>query len=256
MAVTLLENTSDSKQNKLKYGAEEEAITASLVLQFVVEDEGIGIPKESQKHIFDYFGQADNSLSRHFGGSGLGLSISRELVQLLGGDPCVESPSRRSACGSVFHFAIPLKVAQEKHSARQGIPLNDYLDALKKAAEKKKVLLVEDNLVNQQIALAMLEKAGLKADIAENGQLALEALDKEAYALVLMDLQMPVMDGLSATRHIRSNAAFSDLPIVALTAQVLDGDREACLAVGMNDYVPKPIKPEDLYKTLHHYLCD
>lgn len=132
------------------------------------------------------------------------------------------------------------------------IDRQQILAELKAIGEKEKLLLVEDNPVNQQIALAFLEKAGLSADVANNGVQALQAVEKRDYALVLMDIQMPIMDGLTAAREIRAK---SDLPVIALTAQALKGDRELCLSAGMCDYISKPIVQDHFYQTLHRRLC-
>lgn len=227
-------------------------------LQFTIDDEGIGVAEKDRQLIFESFRQADNSLSRRYGGSGLGLTICRELVKLMHGEIAVVCPSPRTGSGSRFVFDALFELdTQETISEEvQARELENMLQALKAIGKKEKLLLVEDNPVNQQIALAILEKTGLHADVAENGEQALEALRQQAYSLVLMDLQMPVMDGLTATRKIRTGEKHRDIPIVAITAQVMEGDREECLQAGMNDYIPKPIKPEQLYQILYKILCD
>lgn len=226
-------------------------------LQFTIDDEGIGVAEKDRQLIFESFRQADNSLSRRYGGSGLGLTICRELVRLMQGEIAVVCPSPRTGSGSRFIFDALFELdTQETISEElQARELENVLQALKAIGKKEKLLLVEDNPVNQQIALAILEKTGLHADVAENGEQALEALRQQAYSLVLMDLQMPVMDGLTATRKIRAGEKHRDIPIVAITAQVMEGDREECLQAGMNDYIPKPIKPEQLYQILYKILC-
>lgn len=227
-----------------------------VCLQFLIEDEGIGIPENSISKIFDSFTQADNSLSRKFGGSGLGLAICKELVGLLGGTIRVESPSPRSGRGTCFVFDLEfeknLKAETNKIEGESGI--DTCMNALRSLGDKARILLVEDNPVNQQITLAILEEVGLHVDIVENGELALAAVADQNYALVLMDLQMPVMDGLTATRKIRQSAKGKQLPIIALTAQALADDPDNCIQAGMNDYLYKPIKPELLYDRLYKWL--
>lgn len=240
----------------------------SLRLQFIIDDEGIGVAEKDRARIFDSFSQADNSLSRKYGGSGLGLSICRELLKLMQGKIEVLSPSPKTGKGSRFVFDAVFQVDQGESAkasvgkARDGKLLQE-LQTLSAGRgkesggdNKNRLLLVEDNPVNQQIALAVLAKTGLQTDLAENGVEAVAACRKQDYALVLMDLQMPVMDGFAATREIRAitKGRGAQLPIIALTAQVLEGDRERCLKAGMNDYIPKPIKPEVLYGVLHKFL--
>ncbi len=229
-------------------------------LIFTIQDTGIGISKEHLAKLFTPFTQADASISRRYGGTGLGLSISKRLIELMKGQIWVESngcvggnpplnwlPSS-STSGSVFHFRITLPVrgnttTREKQPA--SIPLNEQM------AEKfpLRILLVEDNPVNQKVAIFTLKKLGYQADIANNGLEALNAVRQKTYDLVLMDVQMPEMDGLTATRLIRQQLG-NQIRIVAMTANALPEDVQACLDAGMDDYLSKPFKTESLIQVL------
>jgi signal transduction histidine kinase/CheY-like chemotaxis protein len=214
-------------------------------LLFAVRDTGIGIPPESLAGIFEAFTQADSSTTRKFGGTGLGLTITRRLVTLMGGELSVQSQLGQ---GSSFSFTLPLRLASqpvsssEAGSAQAAVPVT--------GSRRLQVLLVEDNRVNQMLAMRLLEKWGHSVKLAENGQLALQAIERgELFDVVLMDMQMPVMDGLEATGLIRLHEArhgLARLPIVAMTANAMQGDRERCLAAGMDDYISKPINQAEL----------
>jgi signal transduction histidine kinase/ActR/RegA family two-component response regulator len=226
-----------------------------LRLHFVVADTGVGIAPEKQKVIFDAFSQADGSTARRFGGTGLGLTISSRLVGLMGGTIWVESALER---GSSFHFTASL---------REGNPLVERLGsqpstsapvtsqtALKRV-KKLRVLLAEDNAVNQKIASRFLEKEGHHVTLASNGRQALAALDRENFDVVLMDVQMPEMDGFEATAVIRARERDTGkrLPIIAMTAHAMKGDRERCLAAGMDSYIAKPITAPELIELLENF---
>ena len=212
-------------------------------IRFSVCDTGIGIAPEKQGHIFDAFAQEDGSTTRKYGGTGLGLTISSRLVQLMGGRLWVESEPGR---GSTFIFTLTLGVDTAEPAAAPSVILDDRQASLN-------VLLVEDNPVNQQLATRLLEKWGHRVTLAADGQLALDALEHESFDVALMDMQMPVMGGIEATREIRRREAAlakPRLPIIAMTANAMQGDREACLDAGMDDYIAKPIKAADLANTL------
>lgn len=216
----------------------------SRYLKFSVVDTGIGIPRESLERMFHSFSQVDSSTTRKYGGTGLGLSISKHLVTIMQGEIGVTS---EPGFGSKFWFTLPLIESQlpAVKSEFASLPKTSKVGRLR-------ILVAEDNSVNQLIALKMLEKMGHTAVTVANGREAVEALQTGPYDLVLMDCQMPEMDGYEATRVIRETMAgtHAQLPIVALTANALQGDREKCLAAGMNDYISKPMKPRDLAEVI------
>ncbi len=216
-----------------------------------VADTGAGIPPDKVPLIFEKFTQADSSISRKYGGTGLGLAITKRLVELQGGQIRVES---RVGQGSTFTVDIPFETAQA------GAPLVEQRQeqpATAPAARHARLLLVEDNAVNQRVVLAMLRKKDYKIDVANNGQEALEKLERSAepYNLILMDVQMPVLDGLETTRAIRRNPNWNDLPIIAMTAHAMIGDRERCLQAGMDAYISKPVQQAGLIAVIEQYLA-
>jgi PAS domain S-box-containing protein len=216
------------------------------VLRFTISDTGIGIPGEKLGAVFERFTQADSSTTRQYGGSGLGLTISKRLVELMGGRIWVESELGK---GSVFSFAVPLEV-RARTKRRTAVPVGAISEAPLPALH---ILLVEDSPDNRTITVAYLNDTPYRVDIAENGAVALEKFTAGHYDLVLMDRQMPVMDGLTATRAIREweQANHRPLtPIVALTAAALKGDQEQCLAAGCTAYLSKPIKQEVLLRAI------
>ncbi len=215
---------------------------------FIISDTGIGIPDEKLDLVFESFTQADGSYTRRHGGAGLGLSIVRRLVLMMGGGISVESE-----VGVGASFYVTLALERPDPAGKQTPPANDFpADAGKNAG---RILVVEDEAVNRFSVLQLLRKSGFTADSAEDGEKALEALSRREYSLILMDVQMPVMDGVEATRRIRtSGGAHARVPIIALTAHAMPGDRERFLEAGMNDYLAKPIVKESLFETLQQFI--
>jgi CheY-like chemotaxis protein len=222
----------------------------AITLNFQINDTGIGMTEEQIETLFKPFVQADNSISRRFGGSGLGLAISRNLVQLMGGKIQVNS---KPSIGSSFSFQISFATANQKSSDYQRREADKAPQELREIARKlrgKRVLLTEDNRVNQLVASKMLGKLGLLVDIANNGKEAIQYLQDKSYDVVLMDIQMPVMDGLEATRQIRMDPRFVSLPIIAMSAGVTLDERTACADAGMTGFIPKPIETAELANKL------
>jgi PAS domain S-box-containing protein len=225
---------------------------SDCVLRFSVLDTGIGIAADKIRILFDKFSQAEVSTTRKYGGTGLGLAISKLLVELMGGEIGVKSQPGK---GSEFWFTVTLKrnsgLDTESELAQSESPVTHPLTA--------KILVAEDNLTNREVALSMLWNLGLRADAVANGAEAIRALESTPYDLVLMDMRMPVMDGIEATRHIRnpqSAVLNHDIPIIALTANAMQRDRQICLAAGMNDFVPKPIIKTVLRKAINKWLLE
>jgi PAS domain S-box-containing protein len=219
-----------------------------LELCFTVRDTGIGIPANRMDRLFKSFSQIDMTTTRKYGGTGLGLAISKRLVDMMGGRIWAESEKGK---GSVFWFTIPAKAAPEwACSLRLHQP--EELPAGQPCPLR--LLLAEDNIVNQKVALRMLERLGYRADVAANGLEVLQAIRRQPYDVVLMDVQMPEMDGLEAARIIRQSLSADEQPkIIAITAYALQGDREKCIEAGMDGYISKPIKMEDLVSILSKY---
>jgi PAS domain S-box-containing protein len=224
-----------------------------LTLRFEVQDSGIGMTEEQQSRLFRSFEQADNSTTRRFGGTGLGLAISRELTILMGGEIGVSSAP---GAGSIFWFTVPLQLADDMAPARLAEPgeiPSHHADPLA-MLHGARILLVDDNELNQEVAQGILEEVGMTVRIAANGVEALECLAKEHFDCVLMDIQMPLMDGLEATRIIRADPALAGICIIAMTANARGEDRDECLTAGMNDFVTKPFDPMRLYTKLANCL--
>lgn len=228
-----------------------ECVGDMLLLQFSISDTGIGISRDKHQKIFEAFTQADGSITRDFGGTGLGLSITKQLVELLGGEIWVQSIPD---VGSVFHFTIRCHAAPPSIEAGQSVPTVAVSEDFDSTGMQ--ILLVEDNPVNQVVAQRMLSKAGYRVVLAEHGKQALELLEDRAheFALVLMDCQMPVMGGFEATRIIRQREKGDRVPIVAMTANAMEGDRERCLAAGMDGYISKPVSRSTLLTLVRAHL--
>jgi PAS domain S-box-containing protein len=239
---------------------------ASFVrLRFEVRDTGAGMSLDEQRRLFLPFTQGDSSTSRRYGGTGLGLTISRQLVRMMGGEIGVESSLRQ---GSRFHFTLrfDLQPAPAASTAQQvdsghGSPVpataeSKRMDRQSRLAHLRgsRVLLVEDNPVNCEIAMTLLHRVGIEASVAGNGEEALHMLGRQRFDAVLMDCQMPVMDGYTATRVLRQQPQWRDLPVIAMTANAMAGDRENAMAAGMNDPIAKPIMIDDMYATLARWI--
>jgi signal transduction histidine kinase/ligand-binding sensor domain-containing protein len=238
--------------NALKFTAKGEIVVEAQVasrdadamaVHFSVRDTGIGISVEQQRKIFEPFVQADSSTTRRYGGTGLGLTVSMRLVEMMGGRVWVESEPGRGSC---FHFTARLGVSKKPASTE---PAAEALPGEERAGVSRKILVAEDNPVNQIVAVRLLERRGHVVTVAANGREAVAAVERERFDLVLMDVQMPEMDGFEATAMIRQaeTGTGRHLPIIAMTARAMKGDDERCRLAGMDGYLPKPIRSPDLY---------
>lgn len=262
VGLSAIENLSEP----IRSSGAEEPPSSTLALQFDVFDTGVGIPAEAQGRLFSLFSQVDSSSTRRHSGTGLGLVISKELVEAMGGSIGMDSVAQQ---GSHFWFRLPLQrtrqlpvsMSVDTGSGLMRPAIHDAAqDALApdQAVNRQRVLLAEDNIVNQKVAVIMLARLGYAVDLAENGEEALQAANRRPYGLILMDVRMPVMDGLDAARAIRASAASAGLnaltPIIAVTANALEADRQECLAAGMNDFLPKPLLMDALDRCLRQWL--
>jgi CheY-like chemotaxis protein/two-component sensor histidine kinase len=246
--------------NAIKFTAKGEILTSiraveqcaeSVKLLVTVKDSGIGLTQEQISHLFTAFTQADTSTTRKYGGTGLGLAISKRLTEMMDGEIwCDSEPGQ----GSTFSFTARFKLADQ---TSQPEIISDEASSeteLVKSILGAAILLVEDNEINQMVASELLQNAGFKVSIANNGREALEIIQKEKFDLVFMDIQMPEMDGLSATREIRKIERLKSIPIIAMTANAMSGDREESLMAGMNDHVNKPIDVTACFKTMLKWI--
>ncbi len=240
----------------------EEEVAEVVELGFSVRDTGIGIPADRISHVFESFSQADASTTRRYGGTGLGLTISKHLTEMMGGKIWVESEVGE---GSTFYFTVQVRRAEpgdpatsttaEPGRERQG---DDEAEPPRRSLDRNlarqlplRILVADDNVINQRVACLLLQNLGYRADTAANGLEVLEALERQDYDVILMDVQMPELDGLETTRRIRAERPDGAKPrIIALTAGAMPGDREACLRAGMDDYIAKPVKGWEVQESL------
>jgi CheY-like chemotaxis protein len=225
-----------------------------ITLAFAVEDTGIGMNQKQMGEIFAAFNQADNSSTRKYGGLGIGLAITREVIELMGGKIAVSSEEGK---GTVFTFSCPFQIADDVSRTEKQADAEEDNDGENAVLKGLRVLLVEDNDINLMIAEELLNAAEIEVTTAENGKEALEQIKEAAKAhgsppfdLVLMDLQMPVMDGYEATKIIRGTPEYDDMPVFALTAHAFPEEKERCLAIGMRDHLTKPIDVKSFYGAL------
>ena len=245
-------------EGKVEIGMEAEAVSEDEVkITVSVSDTGIGIPKDKQALIFDVFTQADTSITRKYGGTGLGLAICKKLVEMMGGQIWIES---EEGVGSTFRFTVLMRVSLKSESTL--VPGEDMVPApLKKDIGSKglrilNILLAEDNPLNQKIAAKLLGKKGWLVTVALNGQEALDQLSEKSFDLVLMDVQMPVLDGFETTKIIRLKEQESGghIPIIAMTARAMAEDEKKCLDAGMDAYISKPIDAAKVYDTIEKMM--
>lgn len=222
-----------------------------ILIQFDVEDTGIGIEQEHLNLIFNSFEQADTTTTRDYGGTGLGLTITKNIAEMMGGEVGVSSEVGKF---SLFWFSAWLNFGKGIEGSKALLSVDDAENTLYFYYTGVPILIVDDNDINLEVATELLSKTGLVVATAQNGKEAVEMTQKNQYKLVLMDLQMPVMGGLEATKIIRQSKSFDDLPILAMSANVFEKDKQDCLAAGMNDFVAKPVDPHDLFITLLHWL--
>ncbi len=220
-------------------------------LRFVVRDTGIGIAAADQKHLFSPFEQVDISLTRQYGGAGLGLAISQRLVQAMGGRIEVES---QVGAGSVFSFTVRLAVATERIEAADEPIAPDAEDALRARYAGTRILVVEDEPISAEIAREWIEDVGLRVDLAADGATAIEMVQRSDYALVIVDIQLPGLDGVDVALAIRALPGHARTPILAMTASVADIDKARCREAGMTNVIHQPFAPDDLFATLLHCL--
>ncbi|PPD48728.1 MAG: hypothetical protein CTY13_04360 [Methylobacter sp.] len=228
-----------------------EKIQNEELLRFEVIDTGIGILSEDQARLFNAFEQADNTTTRKYGGTGLWLAINQRLALLMGGDVGVKSTPGK---GSTFWLDVQLGKG-DPLAIEPDIALTEKVrTVLHREYQGKRILLVEDEPLNQEVAAMLLKEVGLSVDLAENGEQAVQLARKNAYAAILMDVQMPKQDGLSATAAIRKIVGRETVPIIAMTANAFDEDKLKCFSASMNDFLSNPVNPDCLFETLLKWL--
>jgi len=229
-------------------------------IEISVTDTGIGIEKKECQRVFTPFYQVDGSITRLYRGVGLGLAMSNKIAELMGGKISLES---RLGQGSTFTLSLPLVIKEEEPSNKKSnkvLAEDNYIIETATLNETnpvpdKKIIIVEDDEVNAELLTLLVNNFGYSADIAENGKIFLDMMAKNNYDLVLMDCQMPILNGYDATKQYRSTEKTNThIPIIAVTANAMDGDKEKCITSGMDDYIAKPVEPEILEKIINHWL--
>jgi CheY-like chemotaxis protein len=220
-------------------------------LRFAVTDTGIGLSPEQCARLFQAFAQADNSITRKYGGTGLGLALAQRIAQMMDGKAGVDSVLGE---GSTFWLTVSLKKPTGEPSTLPDMAGADAEKLLRMLFAGQRVLVVDDESTNVEIARIFLEDCGLEVDCAEDGQQAIDMAKKAVYSAIMMDMQMPNLDGLRSTQQIRELPGYAETPIIAMTANAFSEDRERCLAAGMNDYLVKPFTPEALFAILLRWL--
>ena len=223
----------------------------SVLLRIEVSDHGVGVSAEQQPRLFNAFSQGDDSTTRKFGGTGLGLFISKRIALLMGGDVGVES---EEGVGSTFWATVRLRRAVAELDPEPTVDVGSSRDILTLEFSGQRILVVEDDPVSREVAVFLLEGVGLVPEVAGNGREAIDMAGAGNYAAILMDIEMPVMNGLDAARAIRGMPGLFNVPILAMTANAFDEDRKRSLEAGMNDHLGKPAQPEMLYARLLHWL--
>ena len=223
----------------------------SVLLRFEVQDSGIGIEQETLSRLFNAFEQADSNTTRKYGGTGLGLIITRRIAELMGGEAGAESTP---GVGSTFWFTVSLKKSDSTSKApAQNNPANAG-DLIRQHYSGRRILVADDETINLEIAQLLIEGVGLTVDLAEDGREAVEKAVSISYDMILMDMQMPELDGLQATSLIRAIAEYRNTPILAMTANAFAEDKARCTEAGMNDFISKPYNPNELFSLLLKWL--
>jgi CheY-like chemotaxis protein len=225
----------------------QEETAESVRLRFEVSDTGIGITPEAMSRLFSAFEQADNSMTRKYGGTGLGLAITQRLAELMGGKVGADSTA---GVGSTFWFTVKLKKGEAAAAATPTATAVNAEAELRQRSAGQRILVVDDEPVNREVALIQLEDVNLLADTAEDGAEAVALAQKNSYAAIFMDMQMPNLNGVEATRRIRKLPGYQDTPIIAMTANAFADDKAQCLAAGMNDFLTKPFNPDEFFAIL------